>query len=94
MKTTNVGIIVALTGLILSIPLVAMQFSEEWDWKPFDFAIIGSLLIGSGLIFEFIRSRLTNTTHKIIAGIVILGFVLLTWAELAVGVIGTPFAGS
>jgi hypothetical protein len=94
MKTTNVSIIFAVTAFILSIPLIAMQFSEEWDWKLFDFSIMSSLLIGSGLIFEFIRSRLTNTTHRIIAGIVILGLVLFTWAELAVGVIGTPFAGS
>src|SRR3989344_918299 len=39
------------TGLILSIPLIMMQFSDEWDWNLPDFIIIGALLYGTGSIF-------------------------------------------
>ena len=44
--------VAVVTGVILLIPLVAMQFNEEWDWQPGDFVLVGTLLAGSGLLVE------------------------------------------
>lgn len=86
--------IVLATVLILLIPLVAMQFTDEVDWQPADFVIIGTLLIGTGLVYEFIVKKIHRGSYRVIAGIILLIALLLVWAELAVGVFGTPFSGS
>lgn len=90
----NVIRIAIVTVLILSIPLVAMQFTGEVDWGLRDFVIIGVLLFGTGMIYEFFVKKLRTTTQQIIAAAILLALVLLLWAELAVGVFGSPFAGS
>jgi hypothetical protein len=82
------------TGLILSIPLVAMQFSREVDWNAFDFTIIGILLIGTGSVYEFIIKKVKNPNTRAILAVALGAALFLTWAELAVGIFGTPFAGS
>jgi len=86
--------ITLITILILMVPLVAMQFSDEVDWKVTDFIIIGSLLMATGLSFEWVSRRVRSTPQRIFLGIAFLMVLLLIWAELAVGIFGTPFAGS
>lgn len=81
------------TAAVLAIPLVAMQFSEEWDWRLFDFVIIGILLAGTGLIYEFVIKKIKDTKHRLVFGLLLLLALLLVWAELAVGVFGSPFTG-
>ncbi len=88
-----IGILLS-AGLLLLVPLIAMQFSNEVDWKLSDFVIMGSLLLGTGLICEFILRNVKKFKYRIaICGAVLLVF-LLIWAELAVGIFGTAFAGS
>ena len=93
MKTKNVIKILIGTALILMIPLIAMQFSEEWDWKPFDFLVIGTLLIGSGLLYEFVSSKV-NPKYRLALAIIFVAGVMLIWAELAVGIFNSTIAGS
>lgn len=96
MKTRNLKLdrTFIATSLILLVPLIAMQFTSEVDWKLSDFIIIGLMLIGTGLVIEVIIKNATNKRSQLILiGGVILLF-LLTWAELAVGIFGSPFAGS
>jgi hypothetical protein len=93
MKSKNILRILIGTALILLLPLVAMQFSDEVNWKLSDFVIIGTLLIGSGLTFELVSSKVGTKYRPVIAMIFIVA-VLLIWAEMAVGIFGTPFAGS
>lgn len=81
------------TTALLLIPLVAMQFSEDVRWGLADFIIIGGLLIGAGLAYEAIAS-MVNSKYRTIAAIVVVLAVLLIWVELAVGIFGTPVAGS
>lgn len=81
------------TALILSVPLVAMLFTDEVDWNVGDFTVIGTLLIGAGFIFELITTRLDAKYRPVIAAVVVVA-VLLVWAELAVGIFGSPIAGS
>jgi len=96
MKTQNkrlIGII-CMVAVILSIPLLAMQFTNEVDWAVSDFVIMGILLLGTGLLCELVLRTVTKVWHRVILCGVILFVLLLTWAELAVGIFGTPFAGS
>jgi hypothetical protein len=94
MKNTRLTIILAAASTLLLIPLVAMQFTNEVNWSASDFIIMGILLFGTGIICELILRKFTTLKKRIIVcGLVLFGFFLI-WAELAVGVFGTPFAGS
>lgn len=80
--------------LILMIPFVALQFSDEVNWTVRDFIIGGALLLGLALAGELIMATITKTSHRLLLGGAALLVFLLVWAELAVGVFGSPFAGS
>jgi peptidoglycan/LPS O-acetylase OafA/YrhL len=81
-------------ALLLLIPFISMQFTNEVNWSPFDFTLMGVLLLGTGLLGELVLRKAKNTTHRIVLIAVILAAFFLIWAELAVGIFGTPFAGS
>ena len=86
---------VALTvAILLLIPLIAMRFTEEVNWTPFDFVVAGVLLLGTGLMCEFVMRKVTKINHRIALCAAILAALVLIWIELAVGIFGTPFAGS
>lgn len=96
MMATNrrfVGILI-LVFVILSIPLVAMQFSHDVNWTVFDFLIAGILLFITGLTFEFIFKKIKKKKIRIVLFAVVTTLLFLIWIELAVGVFGTPFAGT
>ena len=80
--------------LLLLIPIIAMQFTDEVDWKLNDFVIMGVLLLGTGLMCELVMRKVKKIEHRIVIIIAILAALFLIWVELAVGVFGTPFAGS
>lgn len=82
------------TAALLMIPLVAMQFTREVNWTASDFVIMGVLLFGTGLLLQFAANRLRSTRSRL-AALAAIGFAFLfIWAELAVGIVGSPFAGS
>ncbi|MEM9673938.1 MAG: hypothetical protein ACFB15_11990 [Cyclobacteriaceae bacterium] len=87
-------IVLSSTLALLLIPLIAMQFTDEVNWSPQDFLVMGLLLFGLGSSIELILRRIKKIEYRIILlGLALLTF-LLIWAELAVGIFGTPFAGS
>ena len=86
--------IVLTVAFILLIPLIAMQFTNEVDWKLADFVIMGILLLGTGLLCELVIRKVKKIEHRILICGAILVVLFLVWAELAVGIFGTPFAGS
>lgn len=87
------GIVISVAILLL-IPLIAMQFRDEVNWKLADFVIAGVLLLGTGLICEFVMRKVKKLENRIALIVVIIALLLLIWAELAVGIFGTPLAGS
>lgn len=87
-----IAIIITIAVLLL-IPLVAMQFTDQVKWSPFDFLVAGVLLLGTGLLCEFVMRRVKRTGYRIAICAAILAALLLIWAELAVGIFGTPIAG-
>jgi hypothetical protein len=96
MVTQNKRLIGIVTGvaLILSIPLIAMLFTNEVNWDVFDFIVMGALLLGTGLVVELVIRKVRNMDYRIGLIAVILVALFLIWAELAVGIFGSPFAGS
>ena len=83
-----------MVGLLLIIPLIAMQLTDEVEWSLFDFIIMGTLLLITGLMGEIIFKKVKKYKHRVILYVVVSITFLLIWAELAVGILGTPFAGS
>lgn len=81
-------------ALLLLIPLIAMQFTGEVKWTVFDFVVAGVLLLGTGLVAELVMRNVRNKNYQIGLVAIILIALFLIWAELAVGIFGTPFAGS
>ena len=81
-------------AILLLIPLIAMQFTAEVNWTPYDFVVAGFLLIGTGLIFDLVIRKIKNIKSRIAISLVLLIALLLIWAELAVGIFGTPLSGS
>ena len=79
---------------ILLVPLLAMQFTDEVKWDLRDFAVAGALLIGTGVIYVLSASLMKNAQNRIILGLALGLTLFLVWAELAVGIFGTPFAGT
>ncbi|NTE02025.1 hypothetical protein G6M26_27895 [Agrobacterium tumefaciens] len=90
----RIRIILITTALILSIPLVAMQFTKEINWTLSDFAIAAVLLLSTGLAIELVIRYVKTGLSRTILFVVILLLLFLTWAELAVGIFGTAFVGS
>ena len=75
-------------ALILSLPLLAMQITDEVAWTPADFAVAGVLLIGTGLMRHAVARKRGNTPYRVAVGVALAAALLLVWAILAVGVIG------
>lgn len=79
---------------LLLFPLLGMLFSTEIKWSVFDFIIMGIFLTAFSLGINQAFKKSKNIKFRIfIVGIIILLF-FLVWAELAIGIIGTPFAGN
>lgn len=88
-----IGILVTI-AVLLCIPLIAMQFTNEVVWTLSDFIIAGILLLGTGIVIEVVARNVKDKRTRIgmIIGTLIVLF--LVWAEMAVGIFGSPIAGS
>ncbi|MCZ4244333.1 hypothetical protein [Pedobacter punctiformis] len=93
-STQRMTIILIVVALILSIPLIAMQFTNEVKWGLFDFVVMGALLLSTGFAIELVIRKVKAGTLRTVLFFIILLALFLIWAELAVGIFGTPFAGS
>jgi len=81
-------------GFLLLIPLLAMPFTNEVNWGVGDFVVAAMLLFGLSFLLEMLLRAFTKTSHRLVLGGTIVVLFLLVWAELAVGILGTPLAGS
>lgn len=88
------SLIFGIISLIITIPLIAMQFTNEVNWSLFDFIIAFILLSVIGLTINYILQLTNRLQNKIFFCIMVLLIGLLIWTELAVGVFGSPIAGN
>ena len=75
-------------ALILLLPLLAMQLTDEMNWGVADFVIVGALLLGAGLTYELVARMTANIAYRAAVGVAVATALLLIWANLAVGLIG------
>ncbi len=89
-KRQNRGIfrIALVAGLILLLPLIAMQFTDEVNWSLGDFIIAFGLLFGAGLTYQLIARKAEDIFYRTAVGIAVGTALFLVWANLAVGIIG------
>lgn len=81
-------------GVLLLVPLIAMQFTADVDWSLADFITAGTLMLVTGLACELVLRKVKTAPYRILICLIILGAFLLAWLELAVGVFGTRFGGN
>jgi hypothetical protein len=90
----SLGRVLLGTAAILLVPLVAMRFTSEVNWDAFDFLVAGVLLAGIGSVYVLVARKLRTPVQRRAVGGGLLLTLLLLWAELAVGIFGSPIAGS
>ncbi|MFY1046811.1 hypothetical protein [Chryseobacterium sp. GP-SGM7] len=92
-KQTTAAIF-AVPALLLAAAFLGNIFVEGFNWSEFDFLAAGILLFGTAGLISLVRALVKNKNYKIIISLVIVAILVLVWMELAVGIFGTPFAGS
>lgn len=78
-----------IAALILLLPLVAMQFTNEVAWDETDFVIIGVLLFGGCGAYELAARMTANVAYRAAVGFAVVTAATLIWINLAVGIIGS-----
>lgn len=81
---------ILLTVAVLLVPYSAMFFTNEVQWKAGDFLLMGGLLLGAGIISEYVLMKVQSPFIKGIMLLTILLVLLLLWVELAVGLFAIP----
>ena len=79
------GWIALATGLMLMIPLIAMQFNDDVRWNMIDFVLMGILLFGMGSLFVLASRRLPRKRRVVLAAS-LAAVLFYIWAELGVGI--------
>ena len=79
---------------ILALPALAMAFDWRFDeepvnWGPEDFMVMGLLLGGSGFAIELGARFSKKGPYRWGMAIAVIGALLMVWANLAVGIIGS-----
>jgi len=76
-------------ALLLLLPLVAMQFTNEVVWTGLDFAFAGTLIFGALGAYE-LAVRRTAAHDRAALGIAVVGGFMLVWSVAAVGLLDGP----
>ncbi len=80
--------------ILLIIPLFGTIFFKQVNWSVFDFLIMGSLLLILGLGVHLMVEKIKNKKLRWVYLIYLILIFLILWAELAVGIFGSPLAGN
>lgn len=94
MKNKRIPIILGTVALLLLVPAVAMRFTDEVDWSTADLLLAGTLLLSAGLALDLVLRKVGGRRLRIVLCALVLLVLVAIWAELAVGIFDTPFAGS
>ncbi len=78
---TKLGLI---TGILLLIPLIAMQYTQEVNWTLADFIIMALLCFSLGSAYILISRKMPQ--QKMLFACLCSALFVYIWAELAVGV--------
>lgn len=76
-------------GLILLVPFLAMQVTDEVAWDTSDFAFFGALVVGVGVTYELAARMRGDTAYRAGVGVALAAAFILVWVNGAVGIIGS-----
>jgi hypothetical protein len=79
--------VAVVTTVILLLPLVAMQFTDEVDWGVADFVLAGALLGGTGVLLELAVRKPRNLAYRVAAIAVGVAAIVLGEADDAPGLV-------
>lgn len=75
-------------AIVLLLPLIAMQFTDEVNWDVSDFIVFGAMLVTAGGAFELAARMTPNKAYLAAVGVALAAAFFLVWVNGAVGLIG------
>ena len=72
--------------LLLMIPLISMQFTDEVNWGKLDFSVAAILFVILFSVHELFEMRIKSDSKKRLAILFSIIILIIFWAELAVGI--------
>ncbi len=87
--TRSIAYLTLATGLLLLIPFIAMQYSNEVVWTLSDFIFAGTLIFSTGLAYKLITRTSGELVYRIATGFALFTGLFLIWVNAAVGIIGS-----
>lgn len=75
------------TAIILSIPAIAMLFTNEVQWSLLDFILAAVLIFGTGLVISIISRKVQKKRLRWVLVMLVIITLILLWVELAVGIL-------
>jgi len=85
MNSRRLLIYAIVTGFILMIPLIAMQFTTEVNWTGSDFVVAGTLLFGSALVYELASRNVSSPRTRLVIAFIVLAILAFIWVGAATG---------
>ena len=79
--------VAVVTTVILLLPLVAMQFTDEVKWGVFDFVFAGAVLGGTGVLLELAVRKPRPIAYRVAAAAVGVAAIVLGEADDAPGLV-------
>lgn len=93
-KQQKTALIFAIPSVLMAAAFISNYFVEGFNWTGSDFLIAAILLFGTAsFIYMIVNSKLSFRA-KIMISIVIVLILMVIWVEMAVGLFGSPIAGS
>lgn len=93
MKSTLIKTSAIITGAVLLFVLIANQFNTGEGWSIFDYVVAAPILFTASLSINSLIKFRHKRNVQIMAALALLAVALL-YVELAVGLFGSPIAGS
>lgn len=75
-------------AILLTLPAIAMRFTDEVNWSPFDFVVMGLMLGTLCLALELTLRAARSHAFVLAGGIALLVSFAAVWITLAVGIVG------
>lgn len=94
MKTKTIFYVLGATLCLLAIPTIGMCFSNDIHWGVLDFLVMGSMFFITAIGVSIVWKKVTRKKLRAVMTFLIVILFLVIWAELAVGIFGSPIAGN
>ena len=77
----SIYIVFLATFFVLSLPLIAMQFTKEVNWSLGDFVVAGVLLSFFGYIYKVFTKSSSNPIKNIVIGLMVFALFIFVWVS-------------